>query len=105
MGEQKRMTPADRKQQILAAAVKLAEKDGFQTVTGDKVAAELNISKQLVFSYFGNMKKLRNAIVRAAVVAKPPVLAIVAQGLAAGNSEAKRAPEDVRKKAIALMAA
>lgn len=105
MTSQKRMTPKERKQQILDAAVRLSDKHGFQAVTGDQIAADLGISKQLVFSYFGNMKKLRNAIVRAAVVAMPPVLGVVAQGLAAGNSEAKRAPEDVKTRAIALMTA
>lgn len=97
---QERLAPALRKEQIVAVALHLATKGGYQRITSDQVAAAAGVSKGLVFNYFTTMPQLRRAIMRAAIAAKPPVLSVIAEGLAIGDAHAKKAPEAVKQQAI-----
>lgn len=100
---QERMPPALRKEQIVAVALQLATKNGFQRITSDQVADAAGVSKGLVFNYFTTMPQLRRAIMRAAIAAKPPVLSVIAEGLAVGDAHAKKAPDDIKQLAIASL--
>lgn len=99
----KRLQPADRKQEILNAAIKVAGRPGgWGKLTRDAVAKEAGCAEGLVSKYFGTMITFRRSIMRAAIVAEN--LAVVAQGLAAGDASAKKADESLKRKALETLA-
>ena len=93
----KRMQPDARKAEILAAALDTARMVGYRHVSREAIAATAGCSPGLVSAYFGTMPALRRAIMSAAIARRD--LVVLAQGLAAGNSKAKAAPEALRRAA------
>ncbi len=96
-----RMQPKDRKEQILLAAVELSKSSNYMRVTRDQIAEKAGVAMGLVTYYFSTMAQLRRDVMRYAV--RCEVLEIIAQGLALGDTQARKAPEDVRKKAVATL--
>jgi len=95
----KRLHPDDRKQQILTAAIKVAGRPGgWGKMTRDAVAREAGCAEGLVSKYFGTMIAFRRSIMRAAIQARN--LAVVAQGLAAGDTNAQKAPPELKAAAV-----
>lgn len=94
----KRLEPLDRRQQILDAAIDQAREQGFQNVTREGIARKAECSDGLVSSYFNTMSQLKRALMREAI--RSEVLEIVAQGLVVGDPCAKKAPEELKKRAI-----
>ena len=95
----KRLHPDDRKQQILTAAIKVAgHPGGWGKLTRDAVAKEAGCAEGLVSKYFGTMIAFRRSIMRAAIQARN--LAVVAQGLAAGDTNAQKAPPELKAAAV-----
>jgi len=98
-----RKKPADRKQEILNAAIKVAGRPGgWSKLTRDSVAKEAGCAEGLVSKYFGTMITFRRSIMRAAIVAEN--LAVVAQGLAAGDASAKKADPELKARALSTLA-
>jgi len=95
----KRLEPAERKQQIMTAALKLARKHGYMIITREAVAEEAGVSAGLVSLYWGTMPKFRRSIMREAV--RTECMPVIAQGLVNGDPIARRAPDDVVSLAIA----
>lgn len=93
---------AERKKQILDGAIAEAKTCGYQNIRRAHLAKSIGISTGLINSYFETMPQLKRAVMRAAV--KEGVLEIVAQGLAAGDPQARKAPEEMRKKALEALA-
>jgi AcrR family transcriptional regulator len=60
-----RLSPADRKAQILTAARGLLERRSIDTLSVEAVAEEVGVSPGLLFHYFGSQRKLRHAVLRA----------------------------------------
>lgn len=87
-----------RKDEILAAAVKLAAKGHYNSVTREQIAQAVGVTGPAVQYHFGSMPQLKRAIMRAAVAAGN--LKVIAQGLVAGDKYAKAAPEELRTKAL-----
>lgn len=102
MTKNKRLLPSDRRQQILDAALNVAENIGYRHLTREQVATNAGCAESLVSAYFGTMEKFRRTIMRAAV--KNESLPIIAQGLVAGDKHAKKADPQLRNKAMASMA-
>lgn len=98
-----RLKPDDRKKQILDAALDLAEKQGYAHVTREAIAAAADCAPALVSNYYGTMVSFRRDIMRAAI--RERRLPIVAQGLAANDPHAKKAPDDVKQAALESLAA
>lgn len=99
-----RLKPQDRKAEILTAALTVAGRPGgWSTLTRDAVAKEAGCAEGLVSRYFGTMACFKRAIMRAAVASEH--LAIVAQGLAAGDGNAQKADSELKTKALATLAA
>lgn len=99
----KRLHPDERKEQILTAALKVAARPGgWSKLTRDAVAKEANCAEGLPSKYFGTMAAFRRAIMRAAITAE--CLPVVAQGLAAGDKCAKKAPATVKERALKSLA-
>lgn len=96
-----RMKQDARRDQILGIALQIAERDGFNTLRRDAVAAEAGVATGQVNHMFGTMTQLCRAVMRAAVHRE--VLPVIAQGLALGDKEAHKAPEWLKQKALATL--
>lgn len=95
----KRLLPDDRKYEILTAAMIVAgEPGGWSKLTRDAVAREAKCADGLVSKYFGTMISFRRSIMRAAIVAEN--LAVIAQGLAAGDKCAQKADPELKARAL-----
>lgn len=98
-----RLLPDDRKLEILNAAIKVAGRPGgWSKLTRDAVAKEAGCAEGLPSKYFGTMVSFRRAIMRAAIGAEN--LAVIAQGLAAGDKCAQKADESLKRKALETLA-
>lgn len=99
----KRMQPADRKAQILQAAITVAARPGgWASLTREAVAKEAACAEGLPSKYFGTMTNFKRAIMRAAITAKN--LSIIAQGLAAGDKAAAKIDDKIKREALATLA-
>lgn len=97
----KRMAPADRREQILDAAVGMAKDIGFQKITRDGVAVRAGVAMGLVTRYFGTMCQLRRAVMRSAV--RRGVIPIIAEGLAIGDPHARKAGPELKARVISFI--
>ena len=99
----KRLQPDDRKQQILTAAIAVASRPGgWPKLTRDAVAKEAGCAEGLPSKYFGTMVAFRRSIMRAAIVGEN--LAVIAQGLAAGDKCAQKADPELKARALNTLA-
>lgn len=97
-----RLKPADRKQQILFAALTLAKaQGGWSKLTRKGVAEEAECAEALVSRYFGTMVKFKRAIMRSAI--QHECLEIIAQGLACNDKYASASPLSLRTRALATL--
>jgi len=96
-----KLKPADRKKQILDGALNVASLVGYQNVTRDAVATAAGVSTGLINLHFSTMAQLKRDIMRAAV--KREVLSVIAQGLAAHDAHARKASEDLKRRALASL--
>lgn len=97
-----RTDPELRKGQILSVAIELSKELGYHKVTRDGIAERAGISAGLISRYFNTMTQLKRAIIRAAIHQEIPE--IVAQGIANNDDHARKAPPELKRKAIELMA-
>lgn len=94
-----KLAPAERKQQILTAALLVAVEAGYQHITRETVAAAANVSPALVSMHFSTMDALRDEVVAEAV--RVQRLAVIGQALTARDPVAIQAPSGLKKKALA----
>lgn len=99
---QTRKKPAVRKEEILAAALPLAEDDGYQNVTRDEIAAAAGVSGPTVQYHFGTMAQLRRDLMRHAI--RQNCLRVIGQGVACGDAQAAKVPEEMRQAALQELA-
>jgi AcrR family transcriptional regulator len=99
--KQNRMNATVRRQDILAAGLHVAERDGFANVTRNNIAAHAKVSGPTVQYHFGTIKQLRRELMRYAVHHKN--LRVIAQGIAAGDAQALKAPPELREAALNSM--
>jgi len=88
---------------LLDVAVDLAERIGFDNLTRDGIARAAGVSLSLPTQRLGNKAEMMRNIMRRAI--KREVLAVVAQGLASGDKTARKAPEALKVRAAAWLAA
>ena len=98
----KRQNPEARKDQILVAAVELAKEVGYNVMTRDAIAIKAGVSMGLVTHYFETMTQLRRLVMRYA--RNNDIAEIVAQGIANQDEHARKAPPELKAKAIELLA-
>jgi len=98
-----RMEPAERKAQLLDVAIQIAERVGYNKINRLMIVKELDgdITDGLVSRYFGQRHSLRQAVLFAGI--ERGNLTILAQGLALGDSHARRAPAEMRKAAAGVV--
>lgn len=95
------MSKDTRKLAILAAAMTEAKQRGYSNVTREAIAARADCATGLVSHYFGTMVCMKRAIMSEAIRTRE--LRIVAQGIVDGHPKAKRAPEELRRAAVATL--
>lgn len=93
----KRTNPAVRTEQLLQAALELAQVRGWAKMTRECIAMAANVSPALVSARLGTMTELRRSVMRAAV--KQRVACVVAEGLVAGDRHARAADVELKKAA------
>lgn len=104
-----RMAKADRSNQILSAALKVAGKVGYIKMTRADVAQQAGVSECLITRYFATMDALRDAVVQE--VAKesminlptPANLRILAEALVAKHKDAGKAAKKHKDAIVALL--
>lgn len=101
MTKQAHLTARDRRAQILTAGLPVAEKKGYTRVTRDDLAEAAGVPPSLVSYHLGTMADVRRHLMREAIRAE--CLPVIAQGLAMGDARAKKAPEDLRRRAVTLL--
>ena len=87
-----------RKEDILAAALPLAEKYGYEKITRGAIADGAGISGPVINYHFGTMKHFRRELMRYAI--DEGNLAVIAQGLSAGDPQSRSAPAALRRQAL-----
>lgn len=85
---------------IMDLALHLAVLHGYDRITREMLSAEVECSPALISKLFGTMPQLRRAIMSAAVARSE--LRVIAQGLVAGDSKAKRATATVQREALEI---
>lgn len=98
----KRKNPEARKDEILVAAVELAKEVGYNKMIRDDIAIKAGVSTGLVTHYFETMIQLRRDVMRYAVRNNIPK--IIAQGIANQDKHARKAPPELKAKAVELLA-
>lgn len=86
-----------RRQRVLEAALVLAEEVGYSHITRAAVADRAGLSRASVSMTYAGMVGLRREVMAAAV--ERGLVKIVAQGLAAGDSQAQAAPHSLKQAA------
>jgi AcrR family transcriptional regulator len=85
--------------EILEAGIALAKRDNYNRITRDALAKRAGCSPALVSAYFGTMVQFRRSLMRHAVDRE--IVEVVAQGLVDRNPYARKAPDELRQKAMA----
>lgn len=93
------MKHKDRTNHLIAAALTVAERVGYMTMTREQIAAEAECSPGLVSLHLGTMPAMRRLVMRAAV--RQRRLQVIAQGLAMRDPVALRVSEELRGAAVA----
>ena len=92
-----RTDPKDRTNELLDVAVRLAQEGSWRGLTHAAIAQAAGVSNGLVVMRLGTKTELLRSVMRRAV--DRGLVPIVAQGLAAGDRQAKRAGAELRKAA------
>lgn len=96
----KRLKTSVRKEEIVGVALRLAALTHYTQVQRKHIAEELGLSPPALTYHFGTMAQIQRAVMRAAVIRED--LTVLAQGLVANDEHAKKAPHDLRCRAIEL---
>lgn len=91
------------KKSVCDAALAVAKRDGWDALTRENVAGEAKVSTGSVSNAYGSMELLRLAVMSAAVAGQ--CAPIVAVGLARGYESARNAPQGLKVRALAVLAA
>lgn len=97
-----RMDPKDRKRQLIDVGLVLAEQVGYKNISMSALTERAGVSRTLYHRYFSTVGRFRVDLMRAAV--KQENLPVIAQGLAARDPQALKAPEELRQRAAAALA-
>ena len=96
----KRMKPAQRREEILQAAMSVARRLGYKSMRRCDVAKEAGVTDALVSNYWGTITQLQRGVMRKAIADDD--LELIAQGVVAKDRHVAKLSE--RRKRHALMA-
>lgn len=94
----KRLRPDLRKEDILAAALPLAEKRGYLRLLRNDIANAAKCSGATLHYHFGTMAQLQRDLMRYAIAREN--LRVIAQGIAAGDAQAAKCDASLRSRAL-----
>ena len=94
----KRLNPKIRRQQILDAALKLAEKRGFDRLTRETIATAAGTSVGLVSHYFTSMASMRKAVMKEAVSRES--LDVIAHGIAVNHIHTRKLSGELKRRVL-----
>lgn len=97
-----RKAPAVRREEILAAALALAESVGYRSMTRSQVAEAAGVCTSLVRHYFGSLEGLRGAVLGEAI--ERGRLVVVGQGVAMGDPLTSNLSAGLRAEALGALA-
>lgn len=102
---QKRYPPEMREALLLESALEAAAKHGLYTMTRDQIAEVAGVSPSLISHRLGTMPAMRRSVMRQAVARgdNRMCLQIIAQGIAARDPHALKAPPSLRAAALATL--
>lgn len=103
MTKNKRLSPEARGGLLLDVAIELAKAHGLARITREQIATQAEVSPGLVSARLGTMEAMRRTIMRNAITRE--ILPIIAEGIATRDRFALEAPEELRQRAAAHMAA
>lgn len=86
---------------VLAAAVLVAKRDGFNKLTREEIARIAGVSTGVVSQAFGSMIKLKRTVMRHAIKAEE--IEIIAVGLGMRDKTAMKAPEELKRQALEFL--
>lgn len=93
------MQPATREEQILNAGLEIgARQGGWNKLTLVEAAKQAGCTHGLVLHYFSTVKQFKRRVMREAI--RTGNLSVIAQGLAAGDSCAQKASDEVKSQAL-----
>lgn len=95
--KQKRLKPDARKEDILAAALPLAEYEGYTNLTREQVGTAAGVSGPILNYYWGTMNQFRRALMCYAVQVE--CLEVVAQGVISGEANLEEG-DPLRRRAL-----
>jgi AcrR family transcriptional regulator len=95
MTSNRRLDPAVRTAELLSVALEVASARGWRQMTRDCIAVAAGVSPALVSARLGTMDALRRSVMRAAV--KQRVVSVVAEGLAVGDAQARKASDELKR--------
>jgi len=101
-----RMKPADRKAQILEAAITVAVAKGFNNFRLVDIAEQAKCSTGSVIRYWATMVQVRRDVMRAAIKGAEQdsaLLRIVATGVALGDARCRKLSPELRARAVATL--
>lgn len=93
-----RIRPTTQREDLIAAALAVARRDGYATMTREAIASEAGCSTGQVTTVLGTMPQLRRAVMRAAVARRD--LQVIAQGIVAKDAHVRAAPLELRQRAL-----
>lgn len=89
---------AKRKDDMLTEACRLAANKGYKSVTPTTLADAMGCAHSAISYYFNTIPQLQRDVMRHAI--RTENLTVIAQGLADGNSHARKAPVELRRRAV-----
>ena len=94
---------AVRREQFVQAALRLAKRDGFESIDKPAIAKEIGLTESLMYHYFKSVKDVRVAVMQRAVHQK--IVPIVARGIALGYACARNCDDKLKDAAVKHMLA
>lgn len=86
---------------VLAGAIEAARQHGWAKMTREQVAEAAGVSVGTINSSFGTMADLRSEVMCAAI--QQEILPVIAQGIAAGDFNAKNVTPALKARALAAL--
>lgn len=104
MTPQPKQDARERVKHILDVALLLAEQHGYRSLSRDQVARVCGFpSSSLITYHMGSMVEFRRKLMREAI--RRENLGVLAQGLAAHDQYARKAPDELKARALQSLAA
>jgi len=94
----KRLTPEERKQQLVEIALGLAQDKSLELITAKQVTGAAGVCANLIQVHFGNMPNFRNEVMQEAI--SRGELEVIGHGITGQNEVAVKIPDKLKTEAL-----